>query len=171
MKVARAAQFSTALTLAHASTTQYYNLTITAEGTRGLYVDDQGVCFGIVSEMYVRGSTWSLNSTERLLRSFVDQLPAWLSSDCHFAARKYLCASALLYPKLVSLGDVFLDNGLDAWAVGTAWASALTEGSPNASMLLSYSFYAPSYPDITVCTEYSMPTNAVAICRDLRRMK
>jgi hypothetical protein len=87
---------------------------------------------------------------ESKLRSQFALLPVYLSSECHFALRKYFCGKTYLYPYRETLGGTLRSNGLpDALTI-----PHFTNLGLDAEEILNFEFFLPSYPVSQVCRDY-----------------
>ena len=134
----------------------------------GYLNDSLAACSGLVSEMYtlplrnessaefsitpqIRQSHWSV---ERELRQIFTSVPAWVSSRCFLSLRRFFCSSRLLRPELKILAEVLKDSGYDPDSLFAFWRTYYRLTATEASQVLNYSFYAPSYPHQSICKDY-----------------
>ena len=124
--------------------------------------DPSGACYGITTELYVPPAN-SLSSAfapmqgpyvvqsmlEMQLSSSLNNLPVFLSSECHLAIKKYFCSSYMLSPSQQSIAKAF-ETSLPEALLSTLFAS----GELHADFF-SYSATLPSYPHHAVCQEYA----------------
>jgi hypothetical protein len=89
---------------------------------------------------------------ETTLATTFASLPKYLSEQCHFSIRKYLCSTNMLAPQAQVFGDV--KNKMSAEGRGTV-EGALAQYQVNTTALYPYTFYLPSYPHQDVCIDYA----------------
>ena len=131
--------------------------------------DENGICSGIISELYVPYQSRVNGSVilpqalpaymyqiilEREMRSLLSLVPGWVSEECYGSLRKLLCASRLLRPERQVVSEVLAANGYDVGSIASVWQSRLNVTAAEAQSLLNASFYAPSYPHRSLCTDY-----------------
>jgi hypothetical protein len=94
-----------------------------------------------------------VSKVEAKLQAAFKKLPVWVSTDCHFAYRKYHCSTNLTAPE-----GTTLQTELRAAGIGYTGSISTTD--------LSYEFYLPQYASKSVCLNY------VSKCKKfLTRMK
>jgi hypothetical protein len=95
---------------------------------------------------------------EQKMSDMIKQLPVMLSEKCHFALRKYFCGSYMAHPEAQVFGDVLskaIKKGTGSTLSTVYQEYLLTSLGVNASQLMDYTFYLPSYPHTEVCEEYT----------------
>ena len=141
------------------------NVSFAVASTKEPYLhalDPNGACYGITSELWVPPANLLDPSLASMQPPYVVQtmiegqladnfkaLPAWLSKRCHLALRKYFCGSYMLAPSPQVVRQVFNDNGFSNNVL-----FGLTYAGYVRASLLSYEFFLPSYPHVSVCEEY-----------------
>jgi hypothetical protein len=150
--------------LSHCTSSISGGLVSVAEGKEELYDStasgaSNGVCSGIISDVYIPplspyavAAMQSPNIAQRAIelgiKNALALAPAWLSSECYLAARKYLCSSRMLRPQPVQV-SVYRLSTL------TFIAKSGDASVPSAAVKLdTYSTYMPSYPAQSVCQDY-----------------
>lgn len=125
-----------------------------------------GACAGITTSLYVPPANLVSNGAlspmqspgvvqtliESKLQTAFSSLPVWLSQECHFALRKFFCASSFLRPQMQTVGNILSENGISASTLQSMMGGL--NGAAVASLLL-YSFYMPSYPAREVSFNYA----------------
>jgi hypothetical protein len=149
--------------------------------------DAQAACAGIVSEVYIpsiylyyNGSSTASSASfqkiisenqpsftvqwlmEQELRDLLASIPSWASSDCYWSLQKAFCSSKLLLPELKTFRSVLIDNDYDPDSVSKSLQRSLSVSASEVSQLMSYSFYAPSYPHRSICEDYLATCGAFA---------
>jgi hypothetical protein len=131
-------------------------------------LNSTGICAGIIDYVYVGHASSYFDKSvairapyevqslmEQSLESKMGSLPYWISSDCEYAFRKYHCSSTMLKPVKKRILNVLEDNGVNVSHVLRQWRTLLNNPTETElSDLLHHSFYAPSYPHVSVCTDY-----------------
>lgn len=120
-----------------------------------------GACGGIVDQLYVPPSSAISSVLAPLQSPYVIQtiletaladnfkvLPPWLSKDCNFAMKKYLCRSVMIRSGSETYLDAFTNAGV------APYLGALSSVGINTASLLVESVYMPSYPSRDICETY-----------------
>ena len=126
--------------------------------------DHTGVCAGITKEVFIPSSLAIMPLLAPMQPSYVIQqiieqtlsqrLSKLLSNPtqgqtCKFALRKLICGTYFLLPRLQVRESLLLKSGVTFNAL-----NVLTTEGVNVSMLRQHTFYLPSFPSQSVCTEY-----------------
>jgi hypothetical protein len=155
------------------STNASYSTSPVASAMETYKYGDEGACGGITTKLYVPPGN-VFNSTlspiqpthavqelvEAKLLGIFDTIPAWVSNTCYFAIRKYFCGVHMPYPQQLTLGAVLRSNGISETTFRAAYGNS--SGMANIDDVLSYDFYLPSYPDVSVCGEYVRECGQIA---------
>ena len=115
--------------------------------------DGIGACSGILQSIYYPADVVPLvddaiyqTTIDTKLAAIFASMPKWLTNDCHFAMRKYICSGTYKTAYNTSLLEIFADNGVPP-------AAAATFGFTPA--LLAVPVYLPSYPSTDVCNAFA----------------
>jgi hypothetical protein len=123
--------------------------------------DSTGFCDGITTELWVPPAAnvdlaplqdpYIVQDTiENKLLNVSDKLRVYLSSECRFAIRKLVCGSVYLLPQAVNVGALLADHNIST----TAMAAYLNSIGGNFTELMDHTFYVPSFPNRSVCTDF-----------------
>ena len=115
--------------------------------------DGIGACSGILQSIYYPANVYPLfadaayqTAVDAKLDAIFASMPKWLTNDCHFAMRKYICSGTYKTAYNSSLLEIFVDNGISP-AVATSF-----DFTP---ALLAVPVYLPSYPSTDVCNAFA----------------
>lgn len=125
------------------------------------YIFPNGVCSGIIKELYVPPAIQIgpmippfvvQSAIESELSLKLSQIPSWLSTDCHFALRKYFCGQYMMKPEILNFFGVLSA----ATNLPVDYVKIILSGMGlNSSGLEHFSLTVPSFPHRSVCEEYS----------------
>jgi len=132
---------------------------VAASSEAYLFADStsNGACTGIIENLNPSAIAYTLglpplqpsfvaqNEMEYVLRSELNALPSWISPQCRFAIREYLCTLKMASSRVYSMRSAFADNNI---------SKLETQSFNLSSSALDYEFYLKEYPDYQICVAY-----------------
>jgi hypothetical protein len=128
--------------------------------------EDPSICAGVTTELYVPPATnfdfAPLQSPYTVQAAIENKLAnissalegVFLTPDCRFAIKRIVCGSAFLLPQPVNIRTLLTTNSVNLTALKQYLLLDGGLSERNVTSLLEYTFYVPSFPNRSICTDF-----------------
>jgi hypothetical protein len=141
------------------------SMIVRVEGVREEYAvkSGRGVCSEVLKELYIpRSSTISpqlspfqqpyaiQNILENQVEQLLNSLPPWLTTECYYSLKTFVCLSKMIRPVKQSMREVFGYNNVSDKVVQQLQVLGI-----DMKAFLDYNVSLPSYLSTSVCLDYT----------------